>query len=649
MDHLDKRLFRAAFLFLTLFFISSAVMAQSTRQLIRSGDKLFNQANFRSALPFYERALERDPNNAKALYRAGISLIAFDKEKASEYIYKAYQLKPKVEADVLYWLGRVDLVNYEFDKAIQHAQNYQKGLGKRDEEGKEQAALLIQHARNAKKEVANAKDVFVKNLGPVINTAFSEHSPVISKDDNYLLFTSRSAAVTGSKEAADGEYYEDIFESRRLGPDSWEKPTSLSGRLNGTGHDASIQLFDNDSKFLLYRNENKSTNGDIFVSSKEGETWGAPQKLNISTGDFESDAYITPDGQTIYFSTNHFSQNGDLDIYYAKRQPNGSWGEPKNFGNGVNTQFDEDSPYFTQDGMTMYFSSRGHNTMGGYDIFVIKFDSVSRRWSRPENVGYPINTPDDDTYYRLSGDGSLAYLSSYRMGGYGEKDIYTISYIRNAIVRGHVYSLRDSTIVPGVELVFTGKAANNTPLEYRDVTKPDSGNYQVTVLSARPYQVTLSRDGKLITTEQFEVPLSLNDTTVVEKDFYIDFEGTSGIGAQAFAFKRIYFDTDKYNLRPESIKELDNIVRVLKANPSLRLSVDGHTDSRMPDSYNMLLGENRANAAYNYLVSQGINPNRLITVSYGERRPVAPNDSPENMQLNRRTEFNVIRRADEKK
>jgi outer membrane protein OmpA-like peptidoglycan-associated protein len=648
MDHLDKRLFKSSLIALLLFVLaSSAAMAQSTRQLIRSGDKLFNQTNFRSALPFYERALEREPDNAKALYRAGISLIAFDKEKASEYIYKAYSLKPKVEEDVLYWLGRVDLVNYEFDKAIQHAQEYQKTLGKRDEEGKEQAALLIQHARNAKKEVANQKDVFVKNLGPTVNTPFSEHSPVISKDNNYLLFTSRGQNVTGGKEADDGEYFEDIFETRRLGPDTWETPRALSGVLNGTGHDASIQLIDNDSKLLLYRQDE---NGDIFVTSREGGDWGKPSKLNrnINSREFESDAYVSPDGQTIYFSTNRFSENGDLDIYYAKRDGNGEWGEPKNFGNGVNTQFDEDSPYFTPDGLTMFFSSRGHTTMGGYDIFTIKYDTVARRWSRPVNIGYPINTPDDDTYYRLSGDGSLAYLSSYRMGGYGEKDIYTINYIKNAIVRGHVYSLRDSSIIPGVELVFTGKTAANTPLEYRDVTKPDSGNYEVTVLSNRPYTVTLSKDGANIATEQFEVPLSLVDTTVVEKDFYIDFAGGSSIDVASYGFKKIYFDTDKWDLRPESIRELDNLVKVMKANPDLRISVDGHTDSRMPDSYNMLLGENRANAAYDYLIKAGVPANRLISRSYGERRPIAPNTSAENMQLNRRTEFTIIKGADQK-
>ncbi|WP_181305733.1 OmpA family protein [Rufibacter sp. XAAS-G3-1] len=646
MNHLDKRLFRTSLFFLTLFLMASTVMAQSTRKLVRSGDKLFNQANFRAALPYYERALERDPNNAKAMYRAGISLIAFDKEKASEYVYKAYRMKPNVDDDVFYWLGRVDLVNYEFDNAIKNAQAYQASLGKRDTDGKEQAALLIQHARNAKREVANPKDFFVKNLGPTINTPFSEHSPVISSDDNYLLFTSRSAAVTGGKEAADGEYFEDIFESRRLGVDSWETPKSLSSRLNGTGHDASIQLFDNDSKLLMYRQDE---GGDIFVTSRDGGDWGQPQKLgkNINSKGFESDAFITRDGSTLYFSTSQFSENGDLDIYYAQRQPNGDWGAPKNFGNNVNTAFDEDSPYFTADGLTMYFSSRGHNTMGGYDIFTVKFDTVARRWSRPENMGYPVNTPDDDTYYRLSPDGSYAYLSSYRMGGYGEKDIYTINYIRNANVRGHVYSLRDSTIIPGVELVFTGTTASNAPLEYRDVTKPDSGNYQVSVLSARPYQVTLTRDGRTLATEQYEVPLSLSDTTVFEKDFYIAFEDTSGVGTGAFVFKRIYYDTDKYNLRPESISELDNLVRVMKANPSLRISIDGHTDSRASDAYNVTLGENRAMAAYNYLIKQGIPSNRMITVSYGERRPAAPNDSPENMQLNRRTEFNVIRSQEE--
>ncbi|WP_139926036.1 OmpA family protein [Hymenobacter sp. DG01] len=627
--------------------MAQPTLAQSTRKQLKTANKFFNQENYRASIPYFEQVLAKEPNNAQALFRAGIAYMSFDKEKASDYIYKAQRLKKNVSKDVEYWLGRVDHLNYNFDEAISHFQAYNATLKSKDTRKKE-LAQLIQHSKNAKVQFNSPKDIFVKNLGPTINTQYSEHSPVISSDDKLLLFTSRGENVTGAGNAdgkkggnlaSDGEYFEDIFEAKRIDDENWEKPRSLSGVLNGKGHDASIQVFDNDTKMLMYRQDE---NGDFFYTEKSGGDWTAPKKLNgnINSKAYEGDAYITPDGLTIYFSTAKYSEEGTLDIYYSTRQPGGDWGPAKSIGNAINTVYDDDSPYLSKDGKTLYFSSRGHNTMGGYDIFKSEWDSVGNKWGRPENMGYPINTPDDDSYYRLSPDGSYAYLSSYRIGGYGEKDIYTINYIKNAIIRGRVLSQRDSTVIPGVELVFSGTQADKTALSYRDVTKPETGDYQVNVLSGRSYQVAVSKDGKNIETQEFAVPISTNDSTVIEKDFYVPYVDTSG--TQFAQFKKIYFDTDKYKLRPESITELNNISRILKANPGVNISIEGHCDSRNTDEYNMVLGQNRSDAAYNYLKKSGIAETRMVTVSYGERRPAAANDSPENMQLNRRVEFRVI-------
>jgi outer membrane protein OmpA-like peptidoglycan-associated protein len=278
--------------------------------------------------------------------------------------------------------------------------------------------------------------------------------------------------------------------------------------------------------------------------------------------------------------------------------------------------------------------------MGGYDIFKSDWDSVGRKWGAAQNMGYPVNTPDDDSYYRLSPDGSYAYLSSYRIGGYGEKDIYTINYIKNANIKGKVFSKKDSTtVVPGVELVFSGQQADKTALSFRDISKTD-GSYQVAVLSGRTYQVAVSKDGKPIETQEFPVPVSTNDSTTIIKNFYIDYIDTAN--APYLAARNIYFDTDKYKLRPESITRLNEITQFLTTNSGINISIEGHCDSRNTDEYNMVLGQNRAQAAFNYLKKQGIAETRMSTVSYGERRPAAPNDSPENMQLNRRDEFKVV-------
>jgi outer membrane protein OmpA-like peptidoglycan-associated protein len=576
--------------------------------------------------------------------------LSFDKEKASDYIYRSQRLKPKVAPDVEYWLGRVDHLNYRFDESINHFRAYDASLKRRNDPRKAEIAMLIQHARNAKTQFNSPKDIFVKNLGPTINTEFSEHSPVISSDDTYLLFTSRAQGENGSgRLAADGEYYEDIYETRRIGEDQWEKPRSLSERLSSRGHDASIQLFDNDTKLLLYRNSGRRDgNGNIMFSQKEGGEWTNPVPMggSINSPNFESDAYITPDGKTIYYSTNNFSENGDLDIYFAKRGNNGEWGRPTKFP-VINTQYDEDSPYLSADGRTLFFSSRGHNTMGGYDIFRTDYDSVSRRWSRPVNLGYPVNTPDDDTYYRLSPDGSYAYLSSYRIGGYGEKDIYTINYIRSVPVEGQIISLQDSSFIRGVEVVFSGIQADKKVVTFRDVSRQEDGSFNMTVLSGRPYQVTILKDGQTLATEEYEVPMVLDEGTIITKNFYIPYIDTTA-ARMASQFNRIYFDTDRADLRPESMTELENVLRVMRNNPQMNISIDGHTDSRATDRYNMALGERRARAAYDFLRRNGIPEGRMVVVSYGERRPAVPNNSPENMQINRRIEFKVIPREDDR-
>jgi len=435
-------------LLLMLCLLAAPASAQDIRKHMRAGNMLFDKENYRAAISFYEQVLAADPNNARALYYAGISYMTFDKEKACNYLYRVQELKPNINKDLVYWLGRADHANYRFDSAIRHFELYRKTLKKRDQEHLMEVAQLIEHARNAKNAVANPTNVLVKNLGGAINTAYSEHSPVISSDFNCLLFTSRSKNVTGGRIALDGEFYEDIFETRRIGNDKWSAPQIVPGLLNSAGHDASIQLFDNDTKMLLYRAAN---NGDFMVAARQPDgTWSAPESIgdNINSGDFESDAFITPDGQTLFFSSNHHSGNGNLDLYVAHRNANGhGWQTPERLDNTINTPYDEDSPYLAADG-TLYFASQGHNTMGGYDIFSAKYDAVTQKWENPVNLGSPVNTPDDDTHYRLAPDGSYAYLSSDRIGSFGEKDVYMVSYTQDIIVKGQEFSQAVSPTLP---------------------------------------------------------------------------------------------------------------------------------------------------------------------------------------------------------
>lgn len=502
---------------------ASCAILQSRNPDMRSGDRFFLQENYRAASEDYERVLASDSNNARALYKAGLSYMNFDKEKSEEYIVRAYEIDPDVDAAVLFWLGRAEHINYRFDEAIAHFESYYNSSSKLNRQRREEALRLIEQARYAKEEVANPKDVFVENLGSTVNTIYSEHSPAISSDDNYLLFTTRSADVTGGLEARDGEFFEDIFEATRSADGTWGATRAVPGKLNSAGHDASIQLFGKDTKMLLYRPVN---NGDIYVSERQADgTWSAPKSISdkINSKYYEADAYITKDGQALYFSTNQFSKGNNLDLYKAEKQANGEWGNPISLGGIINTPFDEDSPFLLPDGR-LYFSSRGHTSIGGYDIFVSKYDSAARQWGKPVNMGVPVNSPDDDTHYRLSQDGRYAFLSSYRIGGIGEKDIYTINYIRPAQIVGRVFSRQDSMAITGMEVRFSGAQANKSAITFSTITDTKTGDYTLTPLSGRSYKVEILQDGKVVASEQIEVPLVVNETAPLTKDFYINYK-----------------------------------------------------------------------------------------------------------------------------
>lgn len=500
----------------------STVFAQNSGKYVRDGSKYYENGNHRLAVTYFERAIAEEPNHAQALYLAGISYMSFDKEKSADYIYRAYEIDPNVDVDVLFWLGRAEHVNYNFDKAIEYFKNYQKSLPKREKYQYELAEVHMQHARNAKYEIQNPKNIFVRNLGPSVNTIYSEHSPAISADDNYLVFTSRSKGVTGGKESGDGEFFEDIFETTRAGATDWKAPRSVAGSLNSPGHEASIQLFDNDKKMLLYRAENY---GDIYIAERQADgKWGTPKSISdkVNSKYYESDAFITPDGKTLFFSTNQFTKGGNLDIYKVEKQANGEWGNPVSLGNVINTPFDEDSPFLAGDG-ALYFSSRGHNTMGGYDIFKSTFDQVTQQWTKPVNMGVPINSPDDDTYYRLSHDGRYAYLSSYRIGGYGEKDIYTVTFQNAALVAGKVFSKYDSTALAGVEVRFVGVSQDKQPLVYQKSIVEASQPYQLNVLSGYIYQVEIIKDNKVIAKQEVRVPQEKGRDVKFTNNFYVDY------------------------------------------------------------------------------------------------------------------------------
>ena len=637
----------------------SSLQAQDVKFLMNNGDKLFADNYYRKALPFYEQVLAKEPDHAKALFKSGVCYLnRYSKGKAIVNIEKAYKLDEKVDKHIHYWLGRAYHLSYQFDKANEEYTIYAESLRKSDSRRKEVEQYIDQVGRS-KKYVAKPSDFLVQNLGENVNSSFSEHSPVASLNDSVLLFTTRRTVIEGEKEEKDGEPFEDIYMSLRQADGTWSKPTNIG--LNTSGHDASIQLFDNDNKLLLYRS---SKDGDIYISQKEGDKWGDPKAFSdINSGDFEADAFVTADGNKVYFATNHYKKFGDMDIYYVTKNEDGSWGKHKELEGDINTDGDEDAPFITPDGKTLYFSSRGHDGMGGFDVFKSTLNSDGS-WADPVNLGYPINTPDDDVYFYYASSDDRAYIASYREGGYGEKDLYAIMPIEKILMYGTVLEDKTGKKIEGAQIKYTStKDVTNSSEDQETV---QSGEYKdIEVLSYNVYKVEITQGGEVLLTDSVEVPLYSAKGSTLQKNYVIPFKGnpadtvtTADITKLADSTKTdpkssivetsqeaeklekeliVYFDLNSAVVSASSKKE---ILDLLKSYAKIStITIEGHTDSTGTDALNMRLSKSRAAVVAKYIATQ--NKAKSSSKGFGESTPMVPNDSPANQAKNRRVVVKV--------
>jgi outer membrane protein OmpA-like peptidoglycan-associated protein len=569
------KLYPFGFLFILL---SVSAYSQDTKSLYKEGNHLFKLEHYRKALPFLEKVVEAEPNNADALFKTGVCYLhRYSKEKALSYITKAYSIDSTVSKHIHYWLGRAYHQNYQYDKAISEYNIYKNSLKKSDERRKDLEKHIAQ-TNVARQLTENPENFMVRNLGKEINTIYSEHSPVTSANDSVLYFTSRRHDNTGGKEDLDGEFFEDIFFSKKLPNGEWSTPEKI--HLNTSGHDASIQLLENDNKLLLYR---EAKGGDIYISERVPGTdnWKDPVKFaNINTGDFEADAFITPDGKTVYFATNHYKKIGDLDIYYITKNDDGTWSRPKELEGKINTSEDEDAPFVTPDGKTLYFSSRGHKGMGGYDIFKSTRDE-NGNWSEPVNLGHPINTPDDDVYYYMAASGKRGFLSSYREGGFGEKDIYEIAPIPPVIIVAKLNSCPDSK---REELFYSLKSLNKNTKKVSETGKLSGGETSINAYAYNIYRLAVYSAKDTLYTETFEVPFK-DDPFTVEKLINIKCPGKDTQAAvvdtkpvtigHKYVFRNIYFNKGKSELSPEAEREIEIAAEILKKNPTADVKILG--------------------------------------------------------------------------
>jgi Tol biopolymer transport system component len=393
-------------------------------------DKLINDGNFDLAIEIGKTQLSVQGDDPDLNFKIGYSYMntVLYKHLAIPYFVKSSQSfnqsNPKSEMAILasFYLGQAYHKNYEFEKALKIFNSLREIVSRKkmieriDEEIK-QCEVGIK----LKKEPVEME---VVNLGKNINSGYSEHSPVISADESVMIFTSRRKPADNSEIKRDGQYHEDIYLSRFDGAE-WEVPVSISKNINTDAHEASISISADGQELFIY---NEADGGTILSSKLEGEVWSKPQNLGseINTRWRETHASISADGKYLYFTSDRPGGYGGLDIYVSKREKNGEWGKAENLGPQINTSDDEESPFIHFDGTTLYFSSKGHPTMGGYDIFYSK-KQYYNGWTKPENLGYPVNTTENDAFFVTNPDGKRAYYASYQNNGFGSTDIYMIS------------------------------------------------------------------------------------------------------------------------------------------------------------------------------------------------------------------------------
>jgi outer membrane protein OmpA-like peptidoglycan-associated protein len=649
-------------------FVTATCFAQNAKKSLKNANTMYEQKQYKNAIPVYMEVLKLEPNNAEANYKIGVCYLrSIHKHKALTYLQNAEKANPAIAPDIKLRLAVANQFSHEFAEALKYYKMYKPLIDKKDINALTEIDRKIYECENGIEYMKNPVKAKIENIGSVINSKDEDFAPVISADESILVFTSRRAGSTGGVLDETNRLHEDIYISYNKNG-TWTKPENIGRTINTDGHDASIALSPDGSQVFIYKDDNA---GDIFSSKFDGEKWSKPEGLgkNVNTKDSEKSVSMTADGRTIYFTSNREGGFGGFDVYMSKKDKKGKWGEAVNVGKPINTEYDEDAPFIHPDGRTLYFSSEGHAGMGMFDIYKSSLQD-NGGWSQPQNMGYPINTADDDIYFVLSADNRHGYYSSEREGGLGEMDIYLISMPKPEVLAevnskdvtiasntepakkkmsmvAKVESFNPITILKGTVRDAMTKEALEADLEVVDNEKNEiiselktnkaTGTYLVVLPSGKNYGIRVQRQDYLFHSENFDIPQSANYQEIV-KDVELK---KVKIGTK-IVLRNIFFDFDKATIRPESSLELERLYQLLVDIPTLKIEVSGHTDNKGSAEYNKELSGKRAQSVVDFLISKGIKADRLKSAGYGFERAISSNDTDEGRQLNRRTEFEII-------
>jgi OOP family OmpA-OmpF porin len=505
--------------------------------------------------------------------------------------------------------------------------------------------------KEQKEKIITASTIIkIENLGADINTRYSELRPTISADGNLLFFIVENHPKNTNYRIIRNS--QDIWYSFRNEDGTWTPAEHLGWPLNTYYYNAVFWVSPDNNRILVrnaYINGDYVGNGVSMSSLKADGTWSKPEMLKIKNYQkydrgHQYGATMAHDAKTLLLYMTEQKDGYDNDIYVCFLQRDGTWTEPRSLGKKINLpNYDEMTPYLAADGVTLYFSSNRPGGLGDNDIWMTKrLDSTWTKWTDPVNLGAPINTPDWDAFFTLDAGGEYAYMTN-STDTYGESDIVRVKLLEKekpnpvVLVSGNVYNKK--TLKPlSASLVYEtlpeGEEAGN------GFSNAEDGSFKIVLPYDQNYLIRATADHFFAQSENLNLDSLIKvGYKEIHKDLYLV---PIEIG-QVVRLNNVFFDFDKWDLRSESFVELDRVVKLLNDNPAIEIEMSAHTDSYGSDDYNFKLSDNRARSVMEYIVSKGIAPNRIKSQGYGETKPVAPNDTPENRQLNRRVEFTILK------